>query len=111
MSDLIKDVARVIDPAPFGRQDINWRGEGSSLWEHYYITDVRRIKTAMNRTKAVLRAIREPTNSMVRAMSKPLHRLKLKQGFECDWVSNQSKHRIRWRAGVDDALGSVSQGK
>ncbi len=52
--DLMKDIARIVDPAPFGRQDKDWNGRNSPLWEYYHHTDVRRITTAMNRAKAVV---------------------------------------------------------
>jgi hypothetical protein len=50
----LEGVARVVDPAPFGRQDKNWNGKDSPLWEHHHNTDVCRIATALNRAQSIL---------------------------------------------------------
>jgi len=51
---MIEEVARTIDWAPFRRQDQNWNGKGSPLWDHFHRTDVTRIASAKNRAREVI---------------------------------------------------------
>ena len=66
MTEMILKMARAIDWAPFSRQDENWRGQDSPLWEHYHRTDVTRIASAKNRARDVIKAMRSPTDEMAR---------------------------------------------
>ncbi|KKM79042.1 hypothetical protein LCGC14_1353850 [marine sediment metagenome] len=98
MTDQISRVARAIDHAPFGRQDLNWNGEESPLWEHYHRTDVTRIASAKNRARDVLKAMRVPSPKMVNAM------IAAHRNPAVGKLSNRRKHRIRYMAAIDKAF-------
>ncbi|KKK96724.1 hypothetical protein LCGC14_2659850, partial [marine sediment metagenome] len=50
---LEEEIARIFDPAPFERSDLDWDGEGSPVWNHYHRLDVARINYASKKARRV----------------------------------------------------------
>jgi hypothetical protein len=57
--------------------------------------------------RAVIAAMREPTNRMRIAAAKAMSPTNRPE----EWVSNREKHAIRWRAMVDEALAEKPEGE